>query len=185
MKKENLAIKCLALFFIVCMIIVIASYVINFKNSQVSNNPADWGVLGDYFGGILNPLISLMALFFLMKTYLSHKDELHQSEKAAEEQRKISQKTIRMQLLNTKISASYEMIAVYRGEMASVTLAMNAAGGGRSYTAMDGKVYFSDADQKVYRSLMAGKVSKQLESVERYLAEVQGLDDGGAAGLNK
>ncbi|MGX1181554.1 hypothetical protein AB7M31_004622 [Pseudomonas sp. IAP-CY TE4608] len=177
MKKEQKTIKTLMLVFALCMITVAGSYIINFKNSSVSGNPADWGVLGDYFGGILNPLISLMALFFLTKTYLAQKDELKQSEIAAEAQRKISARTMRMQLLGTKISASYEAIAVYRGEMEGVTIAMNAGGHGRSYTALDGKVRFSDNEQKDYRIAMAAKVSNELATIEKYLKELEELGD--------
>lgn len=44
------------------MILPILFYVENFQDFNLSKNPADWGVLGDYFGGILNPIISLLTL---------------------------------------------------------------------------------------------------------------------------
>lgn len=37
-------------------------YVKDFHSLQRSTNPADWGTFGDYFGGILNPIISLLTL---------------------------------------------------------------------------------------------------------------------------
>lgn len=47
-------------------ILLIASpiyfYVKDFHSLQRSTNPADWGTFGDYFGGILNPIISFLTL---------------------------------------------------------------------------------------------------------------------------
>lgn len=177
MKREKTVIASLMLFFAFCLAIIIGSYVLNFRNSSISNNPSDWGVLGDYLGGVLNPLISLITLFFLIKTYLSQKEELYQSEISANEQRKISQETAYIQLLNTKISASYEVIALYRGEMEGVTNAMNAKGNGRSYTSMEGNLYFSDREQKEYRLSMAGKIKIELEKIDNYLKEIQSLSN--------
>jgi len=165
------------LVFAFCLAIIIGSYILNFRNSSISNNPSDWGVLGDYFGGILNPLISLITLFFLIKTYLSQKEELHQTEIAANEQRKISQETAHIQLLSTKISASYEIIALYRGEMEGVTNAMNAPRNGRSYTSMEGKRYFSDDEQIEYRLSMARKIKVELEKIDNYLKEIHTLSN--------
>ncbi|SMB40894.1 exported hypothetical protein [Serratia proteamaculans] len=172
MKRESRMINTLLILFIACVLIVIGSYTANFRNFSISNNPADWGVLGDYFGGVLNPLISIVTLFFLIKTYLSQKQELHQSEMSAQEQREMSLKMARIQLLQTKISASYEIIAVYRQEMEGVTVAMNAPGNGRAYTGIDGIRYFSDKDQKKYRLIMASKVQKVLVQIDEYLSEL-------------
>lgn len=37
----------------------------NFKDQIISDDIADWGSYGDYFGGVLNPMISFFSLFFL------------------------------------------------------------------------------------------------------------------------
>lgn len=76
MKNENRVINILLIVFI---LIVVGIYIVNFKNFPISNNPDSWGVLEDYFGGVLNSLISIVTLFFLIKTYLSQKEELNQS----------------------------------------------------------------------------------------------------------
>ena len=49
-------------------------YIANFRTSQISSNPDDWGVFGDYLGGILNPMIALFNLGILSYlTYVIHK----------------------------------------------------------------------------------------------------------------
>ncbi|MBD3718070.1 hypothetical protein IE995_07960 [Klebsiella pneumoniae] len=132
--------------------------------------PLTGGVLGDYIGGILNPLISLITLFYLLKTYLTQKEELDQSEKAA-------QKTANTQLLNTLILASYEKITLYRGEMEGVTRAMNGPRGGQSFTAIDGNLYRSDEQQKKYRKMMVDKIKSELETIDKYLEEIKNLSN--------
>lgn len=173
MNNEIKFIKCLIVFFCICVAVVIVAYVLNFSGANISNDPSDWGGLGDYFGGVLNPLISLFTLFFLIKTYLSQKKELHQSEMVAKEQRKIAQKTVEMQMLTTKISASYELISVYKAEMEGVTLAINADSlHGRNYTAINGEVYSPDRAKK-YRAELAKKISAELESIKGYLEKCE------------
>lgn len=62
-------------FVIISALIVIASvafsYVRHFYydlNFVLSNDPAVWGQLGDYIGGILNPLLSFISIVLLIKS---------------------------------------------------------------------------------------------------------------------
>jgi uncharacterized membrane protein len=48
----------------------IVFYVYQFSGSSLSEDPNNWGVLGDYFGGILNPIISIASLIIL--SYLTY-----------------------------------------------------------------------------------------------------------------
>lgn len=50
---------------------VFASYLIHFYFNLgyvISNDPAVWGQLGDYFGGLLNPTLSFFSLVLLIKS---------------------------------------------------------------------------------------------------------------------
>ncbi|MCH9300126.1 hypothetical protein [Pantoea allii] len=144
------------------------NYIHKFWGSSILNTPSDWGVLGDYFGGILNPLISVITLFYLIRTYLSQKEELYESGRTA-------QNTAKIQLLNTLMSASYEKIALYRGEMEGATRAMNGPRGGQSFTAMDGNLYVTDDEQNKYRLEMADKIKPELEKIDKYSKEIENL----------
>lgn len=174
MEKETKVIKLMVLFFILCMVMIIGIYILNFRSNPISNNPSDWGVLGDYFGGILNPLISLITLSFLIKTYLYQKKETIQGQSAADEQRSIAQKTARIQLLNTKISARYDAMTFYKSEMDGVT---NAMASNRRYTSIYGDEYDSDREQKKYRLDMADKIKMELEKINESLKEIESLSD--------
>ncbi|HBS6405092.1 hypothetical protein KPC190_00754 [Klebsiella pneumoniae] len=172
MARERKLINILFILFILCVFFIIGSYAINFGNSPISKDPSNWGVLGDYFGGILNPLISTITLIFLIKTYLTQKEEIHKSDIEADYQRKISLKIASLQLLNTQISASQDLISLYKSEMEGVTISMNAQGNGRSYTGIDGKLYFSDNEQIKYRLKMADKIQTELKKIDEYLKEI-------------
>jgi len=71
--------------------LVILSYFINFfvlRGYGVSGDPAIWGQLGDYLGGVLNPILSFISIILLIKSLTlqyeanqSLRDELKNSEK--------------------------------------------------------------------------------------------------------
>ncbi len=47
--------------------IVVMPYIWIFGDGSFSNDKTEWGAFGDYFGGIINPLIGMANLFFLIK----------------------------------------------------------------------------------------------------------------------
>ncbi|MHC6655524.1 hypothetical protein [Aeromonas salmonicida] len=59
-------------------------YIINFHDHSLSNDPANWGVLGDYFGGVINPILSFATLIFVAMTYITQKAELSKAKQSAE-----------------------------------------------------------------------------------------------------
>jgi hypothetical protein len=67
LKKHKLAILAIILLLIVfCLVAIPIYYYYNqFGDFNRSSKPEDWGVFGDYLGGILNPIISLLSLIIL------------------------------------------------------------------------------------------------------------------------
>jgi hypothetical protein len=60
----------------------LVSYVIVFWNGSISDDPNNWGVLGDFVGGVLNPIISLASLCILSYlTYLVSLQNVKESKK--------------------------------------------------------------------------------------------------------
>ena len=54
---------------IILLVIPIVFYIIYFSDYSISNNPADWGVFGDYVGGIYGGLFT--CLITLLAVYLA------------------------------------------------------------------------------------------------------------------
>ncbi|MBV1807494.1 hypothetical protein [Pseudomonas viridiflava] len=82
------------LFLVFCLIL---AYIINFHSHAISSDPGDWGALGDYLGGITNPLISAIALIYLAKAYYTQKAELAETRSALRDTAKHSEDSARAQ----------------------------------------------------------------------------------------
>lgn len=73
--------------------IAIALYRAHFPGDLVSNQ-SEWGVFGDFFGGLLNPIVGIVTLVLLVKTLLSQQRaiELQSDELALQRQELKSQR---------------------------------------------------------------------------------------------
>ena len=64
-----------------CLIVLVGGmYVANFS-PHLSQSQEKWGQFGDYFGGILNPLLSFCALLGLLMTLRSQQQESYKAER--------------------------------------------------------------------------------------------------------
>jgi len=78
---------------IIIALIVISTYAINFQGSSISKNPEHWGQLGDYVGGILNPLLSFTTIVILITTVRIQIEQLRASREELTLTREELQKT--------------------------------------------------------------------------------------------
>lgn len=51
---------------VLLIIVPFVFYITNFFGSNLSSNTSDWGTFGDYFGGILNPIIGITNIVVLI-----------------------------------------------------------------------------------------------------------------------
>jgi hypothetical protein len=65
-------------------VISLVAYLFQFggPGSVFSTEQETWGQLGDYMGGLTNPLVSLAALYFLFRAFLIQKREFRATTKA-------------------------------------------------------------------------------------------------------
>ena len=66
---------------IVAAVLPILIYVLKFHDYKLSNDPADWGVFGDYIGGVYSVLIALLVVYLTRN--LSRHDEEKRLKKEA------------------------------------------------------------------------------------------------------
>jgi len=64
---------------------VIGFYLWHFKGHPISPNPSDWGPFGDFFGGILNPIIAGAGLLLLLRTITQNEKALIQAKEMIEQ----------------------------------------------------------------------------------------------------
>ncbi len=48
---------------------------------------SDWGAVGDFFGGVLNPTFALLSLILIAYTLMQNKKALEQSETAIQQEK--------------------------------------------------------------------------------------------------
>lgn len=71
---------------------LLVAFVLNFYRHQISPDPGDWGVLGDYFGGLMNPVISFATLLVAYAVWKLQRVELDETKQALKDQAKTSER---------------------------------------------------------------------------------------------
>lgn len=99
-----------ALFWIagLCYAIPIAIYGLNFFEFEISKETGHWGEFGDFLGGVINPTIGLITIWFLAAN-LNQADKLHASQMSHAE--KISDFEICIALISYYESNGRELVA--------------------------------------------------------------------------
>ena len=58
------------------ILVTLLLYILNFSGHVLSTDPSDWGVFGDYFGGILNPITAILNIAVVIYlTYIISKTD--------------------------------------------------------------------------------------------------------------
>lgn len=98
--------------------LMLFSYFVKFSGYGFSEKQDDWGVLGDYVGGLLNPAISLAALYWLTRSIVLQKRELQESREALREsaylqsqQAKSSETAAKFQMLSMEMEIISSLLA--------------------------------------------------------------------------
>lgn len=79
-------IKDLVLYILIFGVIALGSYAYFFYPAGLSNETSDWGALGDYFNGMLSPIIGFVTIVLIYRTYEFQKKELKETRSALNEQ---------------------------------------------------------------------------------------------------
>lgn len=98
--------------------LMLFAYFVKFSGTGFSENQADWGVLGDYIGGVLNPAVSLAALYWLTRSIILQKRELQESRQALRDaaysqskQAKSSEIAAKLQMLSMEMEIISSLLA--------------------------------------------------------------------------
>lgn len=82
----------------------ITVYTVVFRSMPATENPAAWGTFGDFIGGLMNPLVSVLTLFVAISVWKLQKAELEltrnemaQTKEAMEDQAKTAEQQRREQ----------------------------------------------------------------------------------------
>lgn len=95
-------------------VLVLGVYALFFLRAGISGDPGDWGTLGDYFGGMMNPVVSFATLVVAYAVWKQQREELQQTKEALKEQAKTSEQQRREQRF-------FDLMNVYYRTLESVS----------------------------------------------------------------
>lgn len=147
-------------------------YIFNLQDYPFSKSPGDWGTIGDYFGGLINPLTSIIALYFLIKAYLSQKEELSATKIALEDSAKHQEALAKAQILSIQAAAKFEEIKFWSSELERCTIATN---NGRKTWNLEGKELSTGKEIHGYRLSCFAMMDKLLKESKLLQVEVDDL----------
>jgi uncharacterized membrane protein len=78
---------------VVAVTFVVGAYLMKFWGNPISGDPSNWGALGDYVGGILNPVFGFVTIIILLYTVVLQAKELNKSVAALQAQKEELEKT--------------------------------------------------------------------------------------------
>lgn len=97
----------------ICLIVVIllGLYFVNFPHHLSDKNEV-WGTFGDYFGGILNPVIAAFAFYLIAKSYELQKRELEETRKLLEISTKAQDAQVKLAALTALLNSNLTKISI-------------------------------------------------------------------------
>lgn len=71
----------------ILILFVVGIYALNFMDYVRSKNVSDWGVYGDYVGGVLSPILTFTSLILIAKTFKLQRQDLREQQEDSRKQR--------------------------------------------------------------------------------------------------
>jgi hypothetical protein len=99
-------------------------YVWAFNHLPFTEDPSAWGTFGDFFGGLLNPVVSCLTLFVAIQVWLLQGKELEETKKALRDQAD----TAKQQLSEQRF---FDLLRVYQSTVDGLYLEQGAHYSGR------------------------------------------------------
>lgn len=130
---------------IILMVIVVAVYFVNFylvNGYRISDESAVWSSFGDYFGGVLGPLLSFLSIVLLIKS-LTLQNEANQTLKV---ELKNSEKTEKLRSFEALF---FNMIESQKTLFESFRVKINAAHGQVVFSGAEAVIAVEDVIEKI------------------------------------
>ena len=111
---------------------VFGTYALFFLNAGISSDPDKWGTLGDYFGGLMNPVVSFATLIVAYGVWKQQKVELQETKKALTDQATSAE-------LNRQEQRFFDLLNIYHRTVDSLTYSFSTSGVGAERVQCKGK----------------------------------------------
>lgn len=149
----------------VCLGASIVAYVVWFclwKSKVVGEAPTSGGSMGDFFGGVLNPIISFAAFYWLTKAVRLQKQELAETKSELAKSSTAQVQAVRISALTALVEAHTTEISYRRDHLAFLMRQKYERPAGTWYS-MRGKVLGPDAFERMLLNLNTGITVRKSE----------------------
>lgn len=96
-------------------VLVLGAYALFFLSAGISRDPSDWGTMGDYFGGLMNPVVSFATLVVAYAVWKQQREELRHTKIALEDQAKTAEQQRQEQRF-------FDLLSLYHSTVNSITM---------------------------------------------------------------
>lgn len=97
--------------------LVLAAFLLNFVQSPIASTSDKWGQLGDYFGGLLNPVVASAALYLLALSIRIQRKELVATRQALDEQARHAHDSADLAALTSLVNAALAEAGIHRDHL--------------------------------------------------------------------
>ena len=143
------------------------------KFCVVDVSPGIGGTLGDYIGGLINPVVAFAAFYWLTKGVRMQKLELHETRQALSDQAASGRASVRIDALSSMINAHTSDIA-YRREHLAFLMSQRVNSTANSFFSMRGKSMNATEFEDLLKKLNHGIEVRAKERV-RFTTELHML----------
>ncbi len=108
------------------MVFALGLYFVWFSSAKVSHDSGDWGTLGDYFGGLMNPVISFATLLIAYAVWQLQREELKATKKALKDQANTAEQQRQEQRFFDLLNTYYRTVDSLRFDKRSIEVLRSA-----------------------------------------------------------
>lgn len=112
------------------MLLWCAIYVWKFGGNSLSSGPGDWGVFGDFFGGILNPVVAYAAFTWLTRSVRLQKEELTETRRALADSADAQKEQVRLSALTALMDSTLAEVGIQRQHLVHLAEQISSNMGG-------------------------------------------------------
>jgi prolipoprotein diacylglyceryltransferase len=88
--KNDYAVAVTLVILIASFVFTVVPYISHFICAKLSDDSSQWGGFGSYFGGMLSPVVAIIVLWWIIRTYNLQKEELKETRTSLNKQIDIS-----------------------------------------------------------------------------------------------
>lgn len=148
------------------LFLLVAAYGIAFWQNGWSKSPDAWGQLGDYIGGLLNPLVAGFALMALVVSVRLQKAELAATRKELENSRLAMQEQATTAEQQRREQRFFDFLNIYQSTVDSIQFEMESKTG--AVISLQGK--------RAFRLLTTDQHGNPLGELSQYFSKSEGWD---------